>query len=538
MNKYQKFLKKVPWKTVLYTVLFGFICVINQRIHTASPIEGWREVFRDLTGVVIAVLILSHYKMSEYLQYRKYHLVWTVLGGIGCAVLFLIGKDNAIFASDWLVLSIDFFIWGYVLIQTLLTVFKEKRYPVISKTYGCIWAVMIVLMILSRNEELWPLVYGVMFVCFYLTDYSKEERMELLQGALNGLIASFFVFQGHSFLYRPYDSMSARYVGWYNNPNNNVLYYCFILAAVLVKLYLCRQNNANKWWRLYYWLGIGTVFSYIIMTIGRIGWITAFVLTFIFLIFQKRDFGKTIIKNGLVVILCTVLTFPLCFAAARYIPPIRHHVVWFDSEYSVNKVHSWDPWNSEKFVDIDEFAEAAFGRITDSFGELFKSLPFVINADAADLEARKVPVLEDSQSGNGYLIRKTIYKYFWENLNFTGHTSEEIGFQLFTFYWIGHAHNIYLQFGTQFGIPVMMLFAALLLCGLIKCRKIFKSSHNAEAMCNLYFILIPALFGIFEFTWGAGHMAITLLFIAWRMLLVKDTDPADPDGPVKEQQPA
>lgn len=520
MIKICNWLQNTPWKMVLYTVLFGFVCVINQRIHTASPIEGWREVFRDLTGLVMAVIILSHYRLSDILRYKKYHFLWTILGGVLCCTLFFVRKDSVIFIADWLVLNINFFVWGYVLLQTFLTVWKEKRHATLHKKYFYIWLVMITLMISSRNEELWPLAYGIMFICFYITDYSKEERIQLLNGLLNGLIASFFVFQAHCFLYRPYDSV--RYVGWYNNPNNNVLYYCFVLAAVLVKAYICKQRNANKWWSIYYWLGIGTLFSFIIMTIGRIGWITAFVLAFLLLVKQKREFGKSIVKNGLLIILCTAITFPLCFGAARYIPPIRHHVVWFDAEYNENDVHSWDPWDSEKFVEIDEFATEALGRIAGGLAEIIKRLPFVVEADAADLETRKLPALADEDYDDGFLVRKTIYQYFWNNLNFRGHTSEEIGFQLLSWYWVGHAHNIYLQFGTQFGIPVMILFTILLICGLAKCWRIFKNTKNPEDMMNFYLILIPALFGLFEFTWGAGHMAITLLFIAWRMVLVKE----------------
>ena len=295
-----------------------------------------------------------------------------------------------------------------------------------------------------------------------------------------------------------------------------------MLAAVLVKLYICYQKPANKWWRVYYWLGIGTVFSFEIMTIGRMGWITAFVLAFLFLIFLKRDFGKSIMINGILVILCTSLTFPLCFAAARYIPPLRHHVYWFYGEWSEEKVHSWDAWDSEKFVDIDELGEAVLGRISQSLSELWKHMPFVVEAHAAEPEDRNIPVLTEEQGDDGLLVRATIYRKFWEGLNFIGHNSEEIGFQLTDIFWVYHAHNIYLQFGTQFGIPAMVLFVILIAASLPKCWMNFKRTHSVETMGYGYFILIPALFGLFEYTWGAGHMAITLLFIAWRMVLVKE----------------
>ena len=50
----------------------------------------------------------------------------------------------------------------------------------------------------------------------------------------------------------------------------------------------------------------------------------------------------------------------------------------------------------------------------------------------------------------------------------------------------------------------------------------FNRSGLADALGYGYLVLIPALFGIFEYTWGAGHMAITMLFIAWRMAMVRE----------------
>lgn len=514
-------MKKISWKTVLYSLLFGFICVINHRIHTASPVEGWRETFRDMTGFVIAVIIGLHYTWSDILKYQKWHKLWTVAGGMLCLIAFFLRINHVIFISDWIVLVLSFFVWGYIIIQTIMTVFVEKKHPFLCKKAFLIWLAMILLMVVSRNEELWPLAYGIMFLCYYVTDFSQEERYQMLQGLLNGLIGSFFVFQAHAFLYRPYDAV--RYIGWYTNSNNNALYYCFILAAVLVKAYICKKNGANKWWHVFYWLGIGTVFSFVILTIGRIGWGTSFVLAFLFLIFMKREWRSSIILRGMLILLCTALTFPLCYGAVRYIPPFRHHVVWFSGEaYSEKDVHSWDPWDSEKFVEIDEFAEAALGRITKTFSEFFKRISVLVEIDAADIDERFIPLYEDRKDMDGLQERRLIYDYFFTRLNMCGYKANEIGFQLLSDYWVGHAHNIYLQFGTQFGIPVMILFAGLLFWGIIKCWVVFKKTKNPEAMMNLYLILIPALFGMFEFTWGAGHMAITLLFVAWRMVLVKD----------------
>lgn len=520
IDKWQKGIKSIAWAGVAYTAIFGFVCVISQRVHTAPIPGGWKESFRDMLGFAIAALILMHYKKQDFALYRKYHIGWGILGAIGCIVLFLVRKDYVVHLNDWTIVVAEIYVWGFVLIQTLGTIIKQKILPRFYKGAFLVWCAMLGWMIFSRSDEIWPLPYAIIFLCFYVTDFSKLEKQQMFQGILNGIILAFFVFQAHCFLYRPYDE--ARYLGWFSNSNNNALFYCFVLAAVVIKLYLCIQRNANKWWHLYYWLGVGTVFSFEIMTIGRIGWITAFAVAFIFLVYLKKKCGKSIILKGLTILLVTALTFPLCFAAVRYIPPIRHHVVWFYGEYKEEKVHSWDKWDSEKFVDIDEFAEAALGRIAVSFRDLWRNLPFVIEADAAGLADRDVPRLENDYSADGYKVRSTIYKTFWGTMNFRGYPSTEIGFQLTEGFWVYHAHNIYLQFGTQFGIPVFVLFIVLMIISLRRCFGIFNRTGSVEALGYGYFVFIPALFGLLEYTWGAGHMAITLLFIAWRMVIVKE----------------
>lgn len=519
MVKWLDRINRIPWMTVIYTVIFGFICVISQRVHTAGIPEGWKESFRDMLGFAIAALIFLHYKKADFVRYRRYHIGWAVIGAVVCSVLFLIRKDHAIHLNDWIVVVIEIYVWGFVLIQTIGTVFVEKIRPRFHKIPLAIWLTMMGWMICSRSDEMWPLPYLIVFLCFYVTNFNQKDREYMYQGILNGIIAAFFTFQAHAFLYRPYDEV--RYLGWFSNSNNNSLFYCFVLAAVCVKLYLCKQKGANKWWHVYYWLGVGTVFSFEIMTIGRMGWITAFAVAFIWLVYMKKHFGKSILAYGTLILLVTAIAFPLCFAAVRYIPPLRHHVVWFYGEYGEHKVHSWHKWDDERFVDIDEFAEAAVGRIGQSFKELSQNLPFVVEADAAGLPDRDVPRLADEFGANGYKIRETIYKTFIETLNFRGYPSTEIGFQLTSSFWVYHAHDLYLQFGTQFGWPVMILFFILIIISIVKSFRLFHHTKAPEMLCYGYLILIPALFGIFEYTWGAGHMAITLLFIAWRMVLTK-----------------
>jgi hypothetical protein len=52
-------------KRILYTICFFLLCLIDQRTKTGSGLDGAIEVFRNLTGVVMALIIFSHYKWKE-----------------------------------------------------------------------------------------------------------------------------------------------------------------------------------------------------------------------------------------------------------------------------------------------------------------------------------------------------------------------------------------------------------------------------------------------------------------------------------------
>ena len=164
--------------------------------------------------------------------------------------------------------------------------------------------------------------------------------------------------------------------------------------------------------------------------------------------------------------------------------------------------------------------DAALGRIFDTFENALEYSPFAMKAEAAEAQteipANKIPLLQPEQDTDTLLVRSTIYKYYISQLNLTGHPYSEQGFQLHPYYWVGHAHNIFLQYGTDFGVPMMLLFAVLVLWSLIKFgRNYAKMKDSASAAAQL-FVLIPVTFGLLEYSWGVSSLTITMLFIAWR----------------------
>ncbi len=518
-------------RRLLYTFCFFMFCVINQRIETCSPLAGWRETFCNLTGVVMAVVILSHYRPGDFKRWKVPYLVWSVVGAAGAISFYILGlplfeiyrKPFLYFANARAVAALDIFLFGYVLICTFIAVAVEKKVPKFHRKPAGVWLAMMALMIVSRSTYIWPFCYFLMFGCFYLTDYSEEEREDLFQGALDGILLSLFLIQGACFVFRPFDEL--RYVGAFSNSNHNALYYLFVLAAVFARIVSLTKQGCGRWRKLFYWLGAGVVYAFLFLTIGRTAWVVSFILGLCFLwalkVIQQK---KAFIRQGLALILSFLVMFPVVFAMARYLPPVFHHPVWFFGDYSEEKVHSWDEWDSEKYTDLDEFLTTAVGRVL----AIFDNLPFSIKAEAASPEEKYESMLEQGyalpkeQRRNPLAVRGAIYKYYVEHLNLFGHPYEEQGFQLFLDYWIGHAHDIFLQWGTDFGILVMALFIILVVMSVGKLYGAFARGKSEKKFGSLLFLLVTILFGVLEYSWGVGGLGVTMMFFAWGAVCVDE----------------
>ena len=117
----------IPVRRILYCICFCMFRVIDQRIRTAYGKNGWLETFRDLTGTVMAVLILSHYKFSDFRKWKSPYLLWTVTGIIAGVPAFLWGMQNERAMNDWAVILLDIFLFGYIIIHIVTDFVVEKK---------------------------------------------------------------------------------------------------------------------------------------------------------------------------------------------------------------------------------------------------------------------------------------------------------------------------------------------------------------------------------------------------------------------------
>lgn len=326
------------------------------------------------TGLVMMVLIFSEYPLKwwNYGKHTKaYMAIWTVccLGIAGAAALwqqhFIFGIYKwTFFLGVWNVWWI--FLVGQEIVKRIWKAGSLRAKPDLT---GVLALVMAFLMTFSRSGRLWPVWFAAMFGMFYVTRFTKEKLEQLFEAMVDATIVAFFVIQIYAYGFRPYDVI--RYLGAYPNSNVASLHYLVVYTMVLCKLHYLEKKNAKKGWRIFFFLGAAGLLDFMFLTMGRTSWVTAVVITCFYGIFViwknwKKKFSG-VIARGAALVAAFVVLFPVVFGTVRFLPTVLHHPVWYGGEYSIEKVHSFDPADSPKYIEMDEFLEAVFGRIVGTF---------------------------------------------------------------------------------------------------------------------------------------------------------------------------
>lgn len=548
MYSFKKAIDKVNLQRLIVALCILAVCVGTQKMQTVAWYTGMYEFSRDALGVLMAVILMTHYKWEDFKKYKVLYIVWSVVGVIGGIVFvpMAVTARGDYLKADTFIIWLGIFLMGHCVLHTLISLIIEKYRPKFYMPLFVIWVVMLLLMIFSRSDYLWPECYFVMFLCYYMTEQTLVQRMNVTKGLVDGMILAFLAIQAHSLLCRPYDRL--RYYGNFCNPNQNCLFLCMCLAAILAKILFVTKEERKRIIKIFYFLMAGACYSFIFMTMCHSGYLAVFAVTIFFLIAYSKIQGKKIfIRTGLLMVVIFAALLPVTYCAVRYIPTIHPHVVFYYQEgYSEARVHSWDDRQSSKYITFQQMMQGVFGRIgsrlfsyddaghvmiaedkTDSLIIVSNSAepPTVLlnamnNTEDDETDPDKIPVLTREDGSNSFLVRYTIYKWYFTHLSLRGMPYDEQGFQLTEDHWIQDTHDIYLDYGINFGYPVMILFILFIWWGIGRLVARGLKEKDILKLSSLLIALIPPVFGLFEFAWGAGMISTVALYFVFKEMVI------------------
>ena len=516
-----QFAQRVFTKRVLYLICFMALNLI-EFLRATQAGNIWKAA-ANCTGPVMMVLIFSALPLRELADRfnRIYillcaaamvavHFYWTAHQGE-----ILWGEaQTAVLNVCWIGIAVRYFFRRVIVEKG-----SADRIPFRPGIAGWLWIALSVLMIASVSERWWPLWFLLMFGCFYLTEFSGKDWEMLWEGMIDGTILSFFAIQIYAYGFRPYDEL--RYKGAFSNSNMMALYYLIVYLMCLFRLHTLEMKKGDRGWKLLFLTGAGGMLSFQLFTMGRTAWVASFVVTVLYGTMVMRGIWRMcwprILCRGAGLLLAAAMTFLPVYGTIRWLPTILHHPVWYEGEYSVARVHSFDSPFSEKYVELDEFMEALLGRILHTLNLVQRCDPLVLRAHAAvDMEnLEQVDLVETPWTEDVALrTRLTIYKTYWDNLNWFGHGLDQ-GYYLIgeEAYMSRHAQNLWLQMAYTYGIPAGVLSVVLSVAVLwVQGRGMMRRREDPYAVIPFFVCVAYLVFGVMEIVWNPGQLIMFLVF--------------------------
>jgi len=572
-------------KQIVYTICF-FALVLIDWVRGSQDGDRWALV-NNCTGFVMIVLMLILIKSAENKSTSKNttkkiqrvpYFIWLAIWVIGASMGYIIWNHNPgrVYHYQYISGALNIGCLGIVGIRIwqsreelrLYKLWKNGAWEELNRKgklragiLAISWLLMVFFMTFSPFRSLWQVWFLVMFGMFYLIPIGREEGKKLWNGMTDGIIWGFFAIQIFAYGFRPYDEV--RYKGAFSNCNMNALFYLVTYIMVLYRLYVLNSKERleaeqkkiiGRLIKAFYYILAGGLITFIFFTISRTALLAAFVITFLYgimtiTIAYKEKVSRLLLQWFLIGI-CALLTFPCVYVTIRYLPGILHHPIWFSGEYSVSKVHSYDPINSDKYVSLEEFLETAVGRLdykilSGRIGGKMKlvvqaavpevSVPdeayLVHNGSVEDIEAEKLNgnegsegkveyILNGEDTSNSSKVRKEIYLLYFKNLNFKGHILTDGYYQITPGYHAWHAQNVFLQIAYYYGIPSGILFFFLILAtGWLGVKGFLRDPSRYENLIPVLVWLVFVLIGLLECVWNPGQLILTLFFLAQKIMI-------------------
>lgn len=502
-------------KKTLYMLCFMALNLI-ELLRASQTGDIW-YVAVNCVGLVVMVIVASAYPLKDFCTVSNG--IYTVLCAAAMVAVYIHWRQHMGEYVLWQAETAVMNIWwiGIIVRYLFRKIIVDKSLRFRPGVLGWLWIAMSVLMIASVSQRWWPLWHLLMFGSFYLTEYTKEDRKALWDAMIDGTILSFFCIQIYAYGFRPYDII--RYQGAFANCNMAALYYLIIYLMCLYKLHILELKKGHKGWKLFYLVGAGGMLSFQIYTMARTAWVTSVVVTVLYgILVVRKIWGKKwhqVLGRGAALVMALAITFLPVYYTIRWLPTILHHPIWYEGEYSVNKVHSFDPADSEKYVDLEDFLDQLLGRIAGTLKIFGSRSPFAMQAYAAESDMEVIePVDVTWTDDQGIKIRLAIYKAYLEDMTWYGNTPDKGFYKIEgTEYHSWHAQNVWLQTAYYFGIPAGILLIVITVVMLWRHgKRMFVDKLNPYAIVPFFVCIVFVSYGIAEVVWNPGQLILFLIF--------------------------
>lgn len=580
--------RSLIWRNYIQTVSFGFLFYALCQYVNADR-EYYHITNTRWMLIFLAIAFLMMYGGRQFLHIGS--LIWLVIAAVGTG---LYCRDFMEDEKELLVARLTCGVmaaWGLLILNTLLRLkAKSIRAAMQAITenfsdwqgflrrywqqilYGGFWLVFSILMFAYRFEKTWVFTAVLPFIAMFFIKLTPAARSRFLRNLTNGILLSFGLVCLFCLLHRPHHYwMLYRYGGIFHTVACTGMYLAVVIGAAVGKLYGKLRDRKKMLWRCFgEYFVTACAFGFVLLSMSRTAMLTCTVTVAAVAALAAVTYRKTskrLLQEFGMLAAVILVSFPMVFTAIRMVPALVNDPVRYDIEFQDESfmVYKGDPINSDKYMTVERFFLALFGRFqrenTDSgeaarlekgqnrkreqYFEKDQGLDeksrtqveqnFLVyngndlsgvdidvfaqqSVQAAELEADGE---EDKKSQNDISNgRFEIFGDYFQALEFRGHPKmapvNEDGEDY------AHAHNSYLQVAYNFGLIAGILFLAICALSLWRSICLFYTQGKKYSIYLVPFSLV-VVFGFVSLTEWAFHPCIPagFCFLVLQVLLVK-----------------
>lgn len=442
-----------------------FIRLLSPWIPIVGKISD-KTKYRVITGCFIADLVL--FCIVRYILHKESYFYNTACGIILMIIIAIFSLDRSLVRIHWR-RSMWIAWFG------MCTAFTVSDIVVPKKVCG----LGIILALVFT---------GVFFV------WQNHTRKDLLWKCFKDAVKiSFWLMAVISFLFRPmYEG--GRYAGIFTNPNTFALYLYIIFAVYMSDLDWIVDTGKNWYRSLETYISLALVIFYLSLTQARTSMIAVsciFLTWFCFRIYfgKKMHAWKSFLRHAALLVVCTVLLYPIYLAGVRNIPEWVGHPIVFAGETLYLADGSKIEDFGETVVAEHEGLEDAHvsPHVPESKVDDGKR-PEEKEMEPSNVVGRFLYVLEHTKGLNAITSgRIDIYKGYAMKLNYIGHKNVSL---VIDGKKKAHAHNNWLQFGYTYGIIGMLFYGIITVLAIGFSFKFYIRNRRKNAT---YAFLIPGI---------------------------------------------
>ncbi len=467
------------------------------------------------------------------------------------------------------------------LIRLLIGVIRNRKQKsqIRITPYGVLTLVFLISIIVMRNTRWWGVALAVTFTCLYIRVAASKYRKDWFKIVAGGIMMNFGISLVFCLLHRYFAGyVSGRYGFLFHTVTVTAEYFTFMeaVAAVLLvaKVVALPKGIGIKEVFFSAWKEIilfGWISAYAIFTVSRTAYLAIAVCVLTVLIIANVLYKKQFFRMLAAMLVAVIICFPAAFTMQRIIPTVVAEPVIYPIDDTDEFVRGGAAWDNPNFMCVERFVnlfeskilgmevgdydypadinnydingtgdpiydiyghpyegsdeQQQFGyNIVEPDGNLLVSASFTQAEAALLLLTEQINEYVDSSNildvlSNG---RITIFNSYLKVLNMTGH--DEMGAELPNGEIAVHAHNTYIQVAYDHGIPVGILFAAFIMCGLVAGVVYYKKNHKEEPLALIPFAVIMgfAVAGISEWVFAFSNPMTVALMVAIAPLLYKE----------------